>query len=69
MTKIYNHLEKESTKEDHPVSECRKWDCKMPPVKYTPPEQPKYTKDEHPPSMCKDFGCKAISILIGPNQN
>ena len=64
-TKIYNHLEKESTKEDHPVSECRKWDCKMPPVKYAPPEQPKeYTLDDHPVRMCKQFKCKAKSLLI-----
>ena len=65
MTKIYDQFEKQSTKDDHPVSECRKWGCKLPdPPKYSPPEPKAYTKDNHPERMCKQFGCKAISIWI-----
>ena len=69
MTKIYNHLDKGSTKADHPVSECKKWGCRGIAPRYEKPEPVKYTKEEHPPSMCKDFGCDAISILIDPNKN
>ena len=65
MTKIYDPFDKPSTKDDHPVGECRKWGCKLPdPPKNSPPEPQAYTKDNHPESMCKQFGCKAISIWI-----
>jgi hypothetical protein len=65
MTKIYDHLEKISTKDDHPVRECRKWGCKMPdPPKYSPPEPKAYTKDDHPVRMCKQFGCDAKSMMV-----
>ena len=73
MVKKYSAFNK-STKDDHPVSECKKWDCKMPALKWPvmnwkKEEEKTYTKDEHPPSMCDQFGCDAIQILIDPNQN
>ena len=65
MTKIYDPFDKPSTKDDHPVGECRKWGCKLPdPPKYSPPEPKAYTKDNHPPSMCKQFGCDAKSMMV-----